>query len=500
MLRLPGQRREATEAALAWPLLLLALLPACRGEVAGQSVGTVRIAVAASFAGALSGLVRAFETASGHASVVSTGSTGQLYAQIRNGAPFDVFLAADVARPAALESDGLAVLGSRFSYAVGQLSLFSPTLAEVVDGPALLTTDRYQACAMGNPRTAPYGLAARQALTSLGMLEQVQDRIVTGANVAHAYQMVESGTAQLGLVSRSQVLARGAGYAWHVPEDLHEPLRHDAVLLSRAEHNPAALAFVAYLRSADARRVIAEWGYGSAVGVQEPPERAPPSGFEWGPILLTIRLAATTTAVLLLLGTPLAWWLARTRSRMRHVVGALCAMPLVMPPTVLGFYLLLVLGPDSPVGGFWEWVGGERLVFSFSGLVIGSVVYSLPFVVQPLQNAFGAIGTRPLEVAATLGATPRDRFFSVAVPMARAGFVTAATLGFAHTVGEFGVVLMIGGNVPGATQVVSIAIYDHVESMDYTQAHVLAASMMAFSFLTLLAVYSINNRREAGAA
>jgi molybdate transport system permease protein len=212
------------------------------------------------------------------------------------------------------------------------------------------------------------------------------------------------------------------------------------------------------------------------------------------PLLLSLQLAAVTTGVLLLLGTPLAWWLARTGSRLRAPIEALVAMPLVLPPTVLGFYLLLALGPDGPVGGLWHELGGGPLVFSFTGLVIGSVLYSLPFVVQPLQASFESVGRTPLEVASTLGAGPIDRFFSVAVPLARRGFLTAATLGFAHTLGEFGVVLMIGGNIPGRTRVVSIAIYDHVETLSYSEAHVLAAVLLVFSFVVLLSVFVVNRR------
>ncbi len=211
------------------------------------------------------------------------------------------------------------------------------------------------------------------------------------------------------------------------------------------------------------------------------------------PLWLTLELAALTTVVLLCLGTPLAWWLARTRSRLRAAVEAVVALPLVLPPTVLGFYLLIGLGPDGLIGGPWRSLTGQGLAFTFPGLVIGSVIYSLPFVVQPLQNTFTAIGTPLLEAAATLRAAPLDRFFSVVLPLARNGFIAAATLGFAHTVGEFGVVLMIGGNIPGKTQVVSIAIYDHVETLEYTQAHILSAGLLVFSFLVLFLVYR-NNR------
>jgi molybdate transport system permease protein len=204
---------------------------------------------------------------------------------------------------------------------------------------------------------------------------------------------------------------------------------------------------------------------------------------------LTLQLASVVTGLLLVIGTPIAWWLARTSSRWKGPVAAVVALPLVLPPTVIGFYLLLVLGPHGPAGKLTQALGLGLLPFTFWGLCVGSVVYSLPFVVQPIQNAFEASGRRPLEVAATLGAGPWDRFFNVALPLARPGFVTAAILGFAHTVGEFGVVLMLGGNIPGETRVVSVQIYDHVEAMDYSSAHGLAIVMVAFSFVALLLLY-----------
>jgi len=211
-------------------------------------------------------------------------------------------------------------------------------------------------------------------------------------------------------------------------------------------------------------------------------------------LLITLQLAVITTLVLLVIGTPLAWWLARTRWRLRFLIEALVALPLVLPPTVLGFYLLLALGPNGPIGGLSDALGIGPLAFSFPGLVIGSVFYSLPFVVQPLQEAFRAIGTRPLEVAATLRASPWDSFFTVVLPLAKSGFLTAAVLGFAHTLGEFGVVLMIGGNIPGETQVMSIAIYEHVETLDYAQAHRLSLFLLGLSFLMLVALYRLNRR------
>ena len=211
-------------------------------------------------------------------------------------------------------------------------------------------------------------------------------------------------------------------------------------------------------------------------------------------LAITLKLAGISTLILLLLGTPLAWWMARTRWRFKFLLEAVVALPLVLPPTVLGFYLLVALGSHGPIGGLMEALGGRPLAFTFTGLVIGSVFYSMPFVVQPLQGAFAAIGRRPLEVAATLRASPLDRFFTVAVPLARSGFLTAAVLGFAHTLGEFGVVLMIGGNIPGETQVVSIAIYDHVEGLEYAHAHWLSGGLLLLSFLMLITVYALNRR------
>ena len=216
--------------------------------------------------------------------------------------------------------------------------------------------------------------------------------------------------------------------------------------------------------------------------------------FDWQPVWLTLQLATITTLVLLVIGTPIAWWLARTDAWYKQPLAAVVALPLVLPPTVLGFYLLLLLGPNGPVGAFTRSVGLGTLPFTFAGLVVASVIYSLPFLVQPLQNTFETLGNRPIEAAATLRAPPWDRFFTVIVPLARPGFLTAAVLTFAHTMGEFGVVLMIGGSIPGETKVLSVAIYDHVETLQYGQAHLIAGGMLLFSFLILTALYLINGR------
>ena len=212
------------------------------------------------------------------------------------------------------------------------------------------------------------------------------------------------------------------------------------------------------------------------------------------PLWLTIQLAGTTTFFLLLLGTPLAWWLANTQSKTRPVIEALTALPIVLPPTVIGFYFLILLSPTSTIGRFWVDITGETLTFSFTGLVIASMFYSLPFMVQPLQTAFQTIGRAPMEAAASLRASPLNAFFTVAVPMAKRGFLTAIVLSFTHTIGEFGVVLMVGGNIPGETKVISIAIYEHVETLRYAEAHQLAGGLMIFSFIVLMAVYTLNRR------
>lgn len=215
------------------------------------------------------------------------------------------------------------------------------------------------------------------------------------------------------------------------------------------------------------------------------------------PLWLTLRLAAIVTVLLLILGTPLAWWLARTRSRLAPVVEAVTALPLVLPPTVLGFYLLIAFNPTAPLGQFWLNATGTTLTFSFTGLILASLVYSLPFTVQPLQSAFTQLGPAPMEAAASLGARPLDAFLTVAAPLSFRGYLTAAVLTFAHTLGEFGVVLMVGGNIPGETRVISIAIYEKVETLDYAGAHLLSATLLALSFLILLVLYILNGRRAA---
>lgn len=215
----------------------------------------------------------------------------------------------------------------------------------------------------------------------------------------------------------------------------------------------------------------------------------------FGPLLLTAKLAAITTLILLIIGTPVAWWLSTTRLRIKPLIETIVALPIVLPPTVMGFYLLILLSPQSTIGNWWLELTGETLTFNFTGLVIASVIYSFPFVVQPLQSAFESVGRDLMEAAHTLGAKPLDAFFSIAVPLAKRGFLTATVLGFAHTLGEFGVVLMVGGNIPEETRVISIAIYDHVEMLEYGKAHTLSAILLGFAFLSMLLMYTVNHQQ-----
>jgi len=473
---------------------LLALIPflALATPAAGDEV---RVAVAANFLRTAEALKAEFEAQSPHRLVLSSGSTGTLFAQIESGARYDLFFAADAARPAALAAGGKA--RQRSVYALGRLALVGSALQDPNQGDEALRSGSYRHVALASPASAPYGAAAQQVLQRLGHWDRLQGRLVFGQSVSQTHQLLRSGGAELGFVAYAQAKASGEP-AWLVPAYFHDPLRQEVVLLSES---PAAQALWTFLQSPSAQSLISGAGYDlPQVSAPDPsPASAPPAppGGAAQAVWLTLRLALVTTLILLVISTPLAWWLGRGRSLPRTVVEALVALPLVLPPTVLGFYLLVLLGPEGLFGSTWEAMGGPRLVFSFSGLVVGSVIYSLPFVVQPLQAGFRALDARLLEAAATLGASPWDRFRSVVLPLTRPSYLVAATLGFAHTVGEFGVVLMIGGSVPAETRVLSVAIYEQVEQLHYDQAHVLAGGMLAFSFLTLLAVYLLDRRFQA---
>jgi molybdate transport system permease protein len=462
---------------------------------------TITVAAAADLKPAMDELVAAFRaTHPGDEVEVVYGSSGRFHAQIQQGAPYDLYFSADIALPRSLAAAGFAALPVT-PYARGRIALWSASLDASRMTLASLADPAIARVAIANPRHAPYGQRAVEALRAAGVWEEVQPKLVFGENIAQAAQFVETGNADVGILALSLALSpqlAGRGSHWLIPESLHEPLDQGFVLTRRAEGNALAHRFADFAIGTTARSVMSRYGFELPGALHRGQAPAAPNAWlstaDLVALGLTARLAATVTLILLVVGTPLAWWLARTRSGWRGPLGALVAMPLVLPPSVLGFYLLLAMGPEGPAGRLTQSLGLGLLPFTFWGLVVASVFYSLPFMVQPLQTAFEAIGDRPLEVAATLRASPLDAFFTVAVPLALPGFVTAAILTFAHTVGEFGVVLMIGGNLPGVTRVASVKIFDHVEALEYGQAHHLAAVMLVFSFLVLLVVYSSRSR------
>jgi len=476
-------------------IFLVSLVPK---PVAGDEI---RVAVASNFVETAKALELVFEKQSGHDVILSAGSTGKHFAQIQNGAPFDVFLAADKERPRLLEETGVAANGSRFTYAVGSVVLWS-RVNGFVDGEGdVLREGNFKHLAMANPKLAPYGKAAQQILENQNLWETLKPRIVQGENIAQTFQFISTGNAELGFVSLSQIMKPGEiipGSFAKFESGSYSPIEQQAVLISESS---AAQEFLDFLRKEESATILETFGYSTTVATDagetldgQSVSSGTAKNSDWSALWLTLRLALVSTAILLVLGTPLAWWLVTTRFRFKMVIEAVVALPLVLPPTVLGFYLLIAFGPFGPIGKVLNVIGVSPLVFTFTGLVIGSIIYSLPFVVQPLQAAMAAIGDRPREAAATLRAGPIDRFFSVIVPLAWPGVLTATVLGFAHTVGEFGVVLMIGGNIPNETQVLSIAIYDHVEALEYGQAHWLAGGLLGFSFVLLLIVYSLNRK------
>ena len=458
----------------------------------------VRIASAANFTAPMRELAGSFERQTGHKTQVSFASSGKLYAQIAHGAPYDVFFSADQDKPHRLIDNQLAQSDSQFTYAVGVLALWSNEATHNLS--AKLAHAELHRIALANPKLAPFGAAAIEVLEALHVDTLTKPMLVKGDNVSQAYQFVHSGNANAGFVALSQIKAQPniRGSVWIVPAHLHSPIFQDAVVLNNGIDNPAAYSFIRFVKTPAARTIIQKYGYSfeslpinrelanvgrRTIGLY--------SAADIQAIRLTVELALIVTGLLLIIGTPIAYWLAHTRSKMKAVVNAIVALPLVLPPSVLGFYLLIAMGPNGFLGQITQSLGLPGLAFSFQGLVVASILYSLPFVVQPIQNAMVALGKRPMEVAATLGAGPIDTFFNVTLPLAKPGFFTAAVLGFAHTIGEFGVVLMIGGNIPGETQVISVQIYEHVETLDYRQAHVLSLTMVLFSFVVLALLYGL---------
>ncbi|MEH6835322.1 MULTISPECIES: molybdate ABC transporter permease subunit [Falsihalocynthiibacter] len=437
----------------------------------------ITVAVASNFASAFEVIAQDFEAKSGHKVETATGSTGKIFAQIQQGAPFDLFLAADQDRPRALVAGNPAY--ERASYAQGQLTIVSrvnaPPLAEARIGIA-------------DPATAPYGAAALRTLKTLGF-EPAALNIVNGQNVANVASYLHSGNIDIGFLAASQHFPN-ARFTTEIVRDIR--LTQDMVLLSQT---PAAIALFAYMQSDSVRTALPDLGYLAPNGEEtyiEPVEHS--SVTLWPSIRLSLLLASATTLILLAIGIPIAWWLTITQSRMRPVVETITALPLVVPPTVLGFYLLVMFAPTTPIGRLWITLTGDTLTFSFAGLLVASVLYSLPFAVQPLHTGFQAIGRGTIEAAQTMGASRMSLFLRVILPLSRRGVLTATVLSFAHTIGEFGVVLMVGGNLPGKTRVISIEIFNRVEVLDYRAAHVLAGGLLVFSFLALFLIYSLNGR------
>lgn len=486
--------------------LSVVTLAAALGATAGQAE-TITVAAAANLKIVMEEIVTAFELVHPDDRIeVVYGSSGKLYTQIQQGAPYDLYFSADVDLPRQLAAAGFAASDAT-PYALGRLVLWSSSLDVTKLTLTSLADPEISRIAIANPQHAPYGKRAREVLRASGVWQQVEGKLVLGENIAQTAQFVETGNAQVAILALSLALspqlAQQGGY-WLIPDHLHAPLEQGYIVTKRAASTELAFRFADFVDGATARAVLSRSGFDVSSKITQRENNSAPfapqsrflSADDITALALTARLAATVTAILLVLGTPIAWWLARTSSWWKGPIGAVVALPLVLPPTVLGFYLLVTMGPNGPVGQLTERLGLGLLPFTFWGLVVASVFYSLPFTVQPLQNAFEAIGERPLEVAATLRATPLDAFFSVAVPLARPGFLTASILTFAHTIGEFGVVLMIGGNLPGVTRVASVAIYDHVEALEYTQAHRVSAILLVFSFLVLLIVYSSRARSQ----
>ncbi len=396
------------------------------------------------------------------------GSSGTFYQQIQNGAPFDLYLSADLSYPRQLVEAGLADEADLFEYAVGRLVVWAPLDSPVDPTPGIpaLLDPAARKVSIANPEHAPYGRAAVAALQTAGVYDAVAGRLVLGENVAQAAEFVQSGNAQVGIIALSGSGRRGPQRFGHVrlrPDSAGLPARGDGT------GHPQVLRLL-------------------------------PPGYlmDWQAIELTARLATATTAILLVLAVPLAGWLAFSRRRWTVVVEAVIALPLVLPPTVLGFYVLVALGRRSPVGRWWESLTGATLPFTFTGLLIASVLYSLPFAVQPLLAAFAAVDPRLREASTVLGRTDLGTLFRVVLPLARAGLATAAVLTFAHTVGEFGVVLMVGGNIAGETRTLSISIYDSVQALDYDAAGRTSLALLAFSLVVLTTMYALQRRGGPG--
>ena len=466
-------------------LLVVAAL-ACGGRPRAPQPA-VRIAAASDLRFALDELTGAFERAHADLGVsVSYGSSGNFYAQLLNGAPFDMFLSADLSYPRQLEQRQLIVPGSAFTYGVGRLVVWVPS-ASALDveqqGLRALADPRAAHVAIANPAHAPYGRAAEAALQSAGVYDTVKGRLVLGESVSQALQFVQSGAADAGVVALS--LALSPSVAAHgryaaVPLDRYPRMEQGGAVMRAARNRDAAMAFRAFMLGAPARAVLKRFGF----FLRRP-------DVDWTAIWVSVRLSAATMAILLVVGMPIAYWTAFSRWRFKFLVEAIVALPLVLPPTVLGFYILVTIGRNSPIGRFYAHLTGGGLPFTFAGLLLASVIYSLPFAVQPFSAAFASVDRRLLEASWSLGASRAATFRRVVLPLSIRGVITGMVLSFAHTLGEFGVVLMVGGNLPGTTRTISISIYDSVQALDYTAAADTSLLLLAVSFAILSITYAL---------
>ena len=454
---------------------------------APAQAGQTNVAVAANFTEPAKEIAALFKQKTGNVAVLSFGASGPFFTQITHDAPFQAFLSADAARPKAAIDGGYAVPGTEFAYAIGKLVLWSKVI-DVTKGDEALKAGAFSKLSIANPAGAPYGTAAIETMKALGVYDALKLKIVQGNSIAQAFQFVDTKNAEVGFVALSELygvtdvaLARAARSL------CADPAGRGAPEEGRER------------RSVEGLPRIPE-GPGSARRHREIRLRTRLSGpleafaHIWEPVRLTLELATVTTLALIVAATPLAWWLARSaraveggrRGDRLAADGVAADRARLLPP-----HRARADGPGGAVASLW---GARTLAFTFWGLVIGSIVASMPFVVQPIRNAFAAIGDRPLEVAATLRASPARAFWTVALPLASPGLLTGAVLGFAHTVGEFGVVLMIGGNIPGRTKVMSTAIYDYVETMQWREANILAGGMVVFAFAVILSMILIEKR------
>jgi len=482
-------------------LITAALIILLFRPVAGQQL---RVAAAANAQYAVAELIEAFTDSTGIETEMISTSSGKLAAQIRNGAPYDVFLSADMSTVESLCREGFC--GSEvIPYAVGRLVIWTVNDLDLSAGLQSLLHESIKKIAIANPETAPYGAAAIESLKSAGLYDSVSSKLVFGESISQVNQYVMSGTAEIGLTSKSVVLSKmkGQGTWVAVPDSIHSALIHGMAITSfgKQNHEQGSMQFLRFVSSPAAARIFENHGYGKIsanqtriIESENGNSSAVSRAASWEPFWLTFKLAGITTLILLLIGIPLAWWLASGKWKIKPVLEAMIALPVVLPPTVLGFYLLLLLSPQSGPGRWFDENFGIRLAFEFEGLAMASVIYSLPFMVQPLQTGFESIPKALKEAAQSMGKNRYQILIRVLLPNMKPSLITGTVLSFAHTVGEFGVVLMIGGMIPGKTRVASVAIYDELDNLNFENAHMYASVLLGLSFLVLLLVYSVNKK------